>query len=41
MDQAKAQLIVPIIFMIAMFLLPESPEYWLSRNKEKVCLRFY
>lgn len=35
-DQVKAQLVVPIIFMIAMCLLPESPEYLTNRNKEKV-----
>ncbi|XP_031623102.1 uncharacterized protein LOC116340647 [Contarinia nasturtii] len=35
LDQVKFQLIVPIVFMVVMFLLPESPEYWLNRNKEK------
>lgn len=35
-DQAKLQIIVPIIFIICMFLLPESPEHWIKRRKEKV-----
>lgn len=36
LDHAKASLIGPVIFMIIMFLLPESPEYWSNRNKAKV-----
>lgn len=36
LDQAKVQLIIPVLFMFVMFLLPESPEYWSNRNKEKV-----
>lgn len=36
LDQVKVQLIVPIIFMVAMFFLPESPEYLTNRNKKKV-----
>ncbi|XP_031623613.1 facilitated trehalose transporter Tret1-like [Contarinia nasturtii] len=39
LNQAKIQLIVPIIFMIAMFLLPDSPEYWQKRQKEKHALK--
>lgn len=35
-DQAIFLLVVPIIFMIIMFILPESPEYLTSRRKEKV-----
>lgn len=37
-DQAIAQLAVPAIFMILMFFVPESPEYWTNRNKQKVRL---
>lgn len=36
LDQAKVQIIVPIIFMILMFFIPESPEYLTNRNKVKV-----
>lgn len=36
LDQAKVQLIPSIIFLIILFFLPESPEFWSSRNKEKV-----
>lgn len=39
LDQAKTQLIVPIIFIIVLFLLPESPEFWAKKNKEKVSRR--
>lgn len=36
LDQVKTQLIVPIIFLIVMYFLPESPEYWVRNRKEKV-----
>lgn len=36
LDQAKIQLIMPVIFVIVLFFLPESPEYWITRRKEKV-----
>ncbi|XP_055296383.1 facilitated trehalose transporter Tret1-like [Sitodiplosis mosellana] len=39
LDQAKVQLIIPLIFMLAMFLLPESPEYWSNRNNEKRAMK--
>lgn len=35
-DQAKAQLIAPIVATIILFFLPESPGYWSDRNKEEV-----
>lgn len=37
-DQAKVQLIVPVIFLLSMFFFPESPEFWANKNKEKVSL---
>lgn len=37
-DQAKMQLIIPIIFMIVAFFLPESPEFWARKNNEKVMI---
>lgn len=40
LDHARAQLIGPAIFCLFMFLLPESPEYWSNRNKEKVMVNF-
>lgn len=36
LDQAKVQLIAPIIAIIILFLLPESPAYLTIQNKEKV-----
>lgn len=36
MDQAKVQLIMPVAFTIFTFWLPESPEFWITKNKEKV-----
>lgn len=36
MDQVKVQIIIPIIFMVIMFLLPETPEFWTKQNKDKV-----
>lgn len=36
LDQVKTQLIVPIIFLVVMSFLPESPEYWVRNRKEKV-----
>ena len=33
------QLIAPVIAIIILFFLPESPEYWTNRNKEKVKLQ--
>lgn len=36
LDQAKLQLIVPAIFLIVMFFIPETPEYWAKRNNAKV-----
>lgn len=38
-DQAKVQLIVPVVFLISMFFFPESPEFWTNKNKDKVSLR--
>ena len=38
-DQAMTQLIAPVIAIIILFFLPESPEYWTNRNKEKVKLQ--
>ncbi|XP_055296382.1 facilitated trehalose transporter Tret1-like isoform X2 [Sitodiplosis mosellana] len=39
LDQVTAQLIAPIIFMIIMFLIPESPEYLTNRNKDKRAIK--
>ncbi|XP_055306806.1 facilitated trehalose transporter Tret1-like, partial [Sitodiplosis mosellana] len=39
MDQAKVQLIPPTIAIIILFFLPESPEYWIKRNKEKRAIK--
>lgn len=36
LDQAKVQLIVPAIFLVVMFFVPETPDYWIKRNKAKV-----
>lgn len=35
-DQAKVQLILPVIFMVVQFVLHESPEFWIKRNNGKV-----
>lgn len=35
-EQAKLQLVVPIIFIFIMIIFPESPVYLSSNNKEKV-----
>ncbi|XP_055296384.1 facilitated trehalose transporter Tret1-like [Sitodiplosis mosellana] len=37
--QVKTQLIVPIIFLLIMCLLPESPEYWIRKCKEKRAIK--
>lgn len=39
-DQAKVQLLIPIIFILILFLLPESPEFWDKKNKQKVSHTF-
>lgn len=36
-DQAKIQLILPAIFIVVQFALPESPVYWMKRKNEEVC----
>lgn len=36
LDQAKAQLVVPVLFMIIMFFLPDSPEFWANKDEDKV-----
>lgn len=38
LDQVKVQLIVPVIFMVLMFFLPETPDYLIKRSKEKVII---
>lgn len=35
-NQAKFHLIIPIVFIILLFLLPESPEFWINRKNKKV-----
>lgn len=35
-DQARMQLIAPVLFIIAAFFLPESPEFWTIKNDDKV-----
>lgn len=35
-DQAKVQLIASIICIIVLYLLPESPEFLIKRNKIEV-----
>lgn len=36
MDQAKMQLVPVIIFMVVMFLLPDTPNYWTNKNDKQV-----
>lgn len=36
LDQAKVQLIIPGIFVVILFFLPESPEFWIRKNVDKV-----
>ncbi|XP_031622939.1 facilitated trehalose transporter Tret1-like [Contarinia nasturtii] len=38
-DQAKCQLILPIIFLCVMFIYPESPEHWIKLRQEKSAKR--
>lgn len=33
LDQAKMQLIIPIISLLIFFILPESPEFLAKKNK--------
>lgn len=40
LDQAKTQLIGPVIFTIAMFLFPETAEFYGKRNEEEVSCAF-
>lgn len=40
LDQAKAQLVVPAIFMVLMFVFPETPEFWTNKNKTNVSSSF-
>lgn len=36
MDQAKIHIIPSILFLVILFFLPESPEFWTNRNKINV-----
>lgn len=35
-DQAKIQLILPVIFVLVLFCIPESPEYYIKRDNKLV-----
>lgn len=35
-DQAKMQIIPISIFIIILFFLPDTPEYWINRNYQQV-----
>lgn len=35
-DQAKFLLIVPVVFVALAVFMPQTPDYWVQRNKRKV-----
>lgn len=41
LDQAKTQLILPILFLIAQFMLHESPQFWMKRNNKERAIKSY
>lgn len=41
LDQAKVQLILPLLFMSAQFMLHESPQFWMKRNDKERALKSY
>lgn len=36
LDQARVQLFMPLVFIVVIFFLPESPEFWIKKNKHEV-----
>lgn len=41
LDQAKAQLILPVLFISAQFMLHESPLFWMKRNDKERAIKSY
>lgn len=41
LDQAKVQLILPVLFMIAQFGLPESPYFWMKQKNKERAIKSY
>lgn len=41
LDQAKTQLIIPILFMVAQFMLHETPQFWMNRNNRERAIKSY
>lgn len=35
-DQAKIHIIVPAIFVVLALFLPQTPDFWIKRNKKNV-----
>lgn len=36
LDQIKIQMMLPILFFITLARIPDSPDYWIKRNKKQV-----